>query len=299
MTNLLKLFDTRRDDFRQTIADEPTPGNVTRASGRLLKEILTTYQKDEHLDPINRILAAYSMDILISSLSALTAANAEILPSENPIPKDTNKPSFFKAVFWLRLAQAIIALALVALFTINKNLFYLWIFTGLLVVTAAAPVITWLRHRFSSSDSEPAHGSPPTPAVQTEVRVDVGTYLAQLADALLTVDKLLAEAANLTANTDRDAGPVDDPALLELFQDLLEARRAQDSEFALKQVGTITFILQKYGITVEEYNEQNGRFFEFIPTLNPDDKARQTLRPALVKDDRPLKRGLVTEPNLA
>jgi hypothetical protein len=296
MTTLLKLFDTRRNQLNDDIAADPSPENVARASHRLLKDILATYRNGEYLDPVKRILAAYSIDILISSLSTLTAANTEIFDSEQPAPKRVIKPSSSKSVFLLRLVQAIIALALVTLFGLNKNLIYLWLFAGLLIVTAAAPIIKWLRNRLSLSDSEPADGNLITPAVQAKVRVHMAAYLAQLADALLTVDKLVAEAPNLGTNTDQDPGPVGDPALLDLFQDLLEARRAQDSEFALKQVGMITFILQKYGIIVEEYNHQNGRFFDFIPSLNPDDTTRQTLRPALVKDNRPLRRGLVTEP---
>jgi hypothetical protein len=299
MTKLLKLFDTRRDQLKQDIADDPSPENVARASLRLLKDILATYQKEEQFNPIKRILAAYSMDILISSLSTLTAANTEILRGEKPESKDVSKPSSFKSVLLLRLAQAIIALALVTLSGLNRNFVYLWLFVGLLILTAAAPIMKWLRNRHSSADGERADGNPVTPPVQAKVRVHIGAYLAQLADALLTVDKLVAEAANLKANTDQDAGPAGDPAMLDLFQDLLEARQAQDSEFALKQVGTITFILQKYGITAEDYDDQNGRFFDFIPSLNPEDTTRQTLRPALVKDNRPLRRGLVTEPNPA
>jgi hypothetical protein len=299
MTKLLKLFDTRRDEMRQNLADDPSPENVAKASRRLLTDILVAYRKDEHLDPVKRILAAYSMDILISSLSTLTAAHAEIWHIEKPAPKDLIKRSSFKSFFLLRLVQAAIIVALATLFALKENFIYLWLFAGLLIVTAATPIVKWLRNRHLSSDSAPADENSATPPVQAKLRVDIGAYLAQLADALLTVDKLVAEAANLRANTDRDAGPVGDPALLDLFQDLLEARRAQDSEFALKQVGTITFILEKYGITVEEYNDQNSSFFEFIPSLNPDDTIRQTVRPALVKDKRPLRRGLVTEPNSA
>lgn len=297
MKTLLNLFDENREQLKQRIKEAPNPENVVREGKNFLDYILAKYQQEAERNPIQRGLAAFLIDVLKSSMSILVAASeVEIWYREKSVTTDRSDSHAVRPTFWWRIAQAIVILSLLVMFWLNQNLIYLALLAILIVVEIGRSLIIKMRGKSISTTSESSTSSETIPTIQTKVQVKVDTYLAKLADALLTADKLLAEVLTIKTHSEKGTALESDSALLELFQDFLEARQAKDAEFALKQVRTIPFILERHGITVENYRDDNGHLFEFVPSLNPNDKTHQTLRPALVKDKRPLKRGLVAEP---
>jgi hypothetical protein len=130
-----------------------------------------------------------------------------------------------------------------------------------------------------------------------KIHITVIDFLNALADNLLTADKLLIEINSLGNNEPRYSHLEDYGSVLNLLQDLLEAYATNDAPYALRKAKTVPAVLQQYQIQIQEFNGNNAHFFEFLPSLNPDDSEIKMLTPALVKQDRLLTRGRVTEPS--
>jgi len=296
---LLSLFDENCHQLKQRIAEDLSPENVVREVKTFLDHILAKYQKEAEREPTQRSLAVFSIEALKASMSTLVAASeVEIWSREQPVKTLFRLPPVITPLSWWRGIQVVILLFLFIMFWINQNFIYF----GLLVVLVLNEFRGLLIPRARIGENISSKHSPfrtvqELPTIQGKVQIKVDSYLSKLADALLTTDKLLTEVLSMkTSTAEKEAILESDADLLNLFQDLLEARQTEDAEFALKQVRVVPFILERYGIAVENYSGKNEHFFEFVPSLNSHDKTSQTLRPALVKDKRPLKRGLVTEP---
>ena len=85
-------------------------------------------------------------------------------------------------------------------------------------------------------------------------------------------------------NEDTDILPEEETAL---FSALLEASYSGDGQFALDQMNKVKYYLYKNGIEVIDYSEDNKAWFDIMPSMKSG-----TMRPALVKNGRLIKRGL-------
>ena len=69
----------------------------------------------------------------------------------------------------------------------------------------------------------------------------------------------------------------------------LKASLAKDGAYALDQISKVPFYLHQKGIEAMEYSEEYRTWFDVIPG-----EKKETIRPALVKDGRLLKKGIVS-----
>ena len=131
-------------------------------------------------------------------------------------------------------------------------------------------------------------------AVQTFL-VDPDQVWHVLQGIALTADRLLEEAQE----SEKDAGALNaaqnplQKQELSFFLELLEnayARQQQDPEDASlrEQVESIRYYLHTRGIDTEDYSEEKAQMFEVLPSGG----ASATLRPALVRDGRLIRKGL-------
>ena len=128
--------------------------------------------------------------------------------------------------------------------------------------------------------------------LKAENKVDANKIYQTLHAVLLIADRNISEALSAQRLEERqreEAGenPQDLDAL-SLYGDLLEAGRSGDGEYALDQIGKLTFYLHQKGIEPLEYSEENRTWFDVIPG-----ERKETIRPALVKDGKLLKKGIV------
>ena len=109
--------------------------------------------------------------------------------------------------------------------------------------------------------------------------------------AMLVADQNLQQAAVLPggSGTEIGADSADGQSgdLLKLFSDLLEAEYSGDGEFALERLGRIRYFLHRHGIETVDYGEPVKSLFDTLPS-----DAEGTLRPALVREEKLLVRGL-------
>ena len=129
--------------------------------------------------------------------------------------------------------------------------------------------------------------------LKAENKVDANKIYQALHSILLIVDRNLGEALSAQRLEERQRAeaneqPQDNTALT-LYGDLLEAARAGDGEYALDQLGKVTFYLHQQGIETLEYSTENRTWFDVIPG-----ERKETIRPALDKDGKLLKKGIVS-----
>ena len=135
-----------------------------------------------------------------------------------------------------------------------------------------------------------------TAAWQHTLYTDSAALAVCLVDALHTVDKVLAEVEQLYQPAMQQDSALSSPSLLAFLQDMLEAQRSNDSSYALRKARHVPALLAEYDIQVLDYQGDNGAYFEFLPSLDPEQRDYRTLSPALLHEQQLLSRGRASEP---
>lgn len=304
MTTLLQLFDEERAQLSQRINNKPTPEVTVSAVKDFLDSLLTKYRKDEDHDPDQNRFAVQVIDQMKASISTLVAAcETEIWKQDEPVvsrqPDTDTPPATNLTNLVIRGLQVLLATGILVLLWLERSFIYFALVTSLVVLELARTGLGFFKRR-SDKLLEKAYErtfAPEVPKLKAAIHVKADILLAKLADALLAADKVLGLVGTLNKPVVADGGLESDSEMLDLLLDLLEARDSQDAEYALKQIKSIPYHLSRYGIKVETFSGENENLFEFQPSLNPSSQTRRTLRPALLKNQRLLKRGLVEEPN--
>jgi hypothetical protein len=125
------------------------------------------------------------------------------------------------------------------------------------------------------------------------IRTDIAGFINQLTESLATADHILARMVQ----TDPTDHWRDDPNLLAMFQNLLEAREAGDGNYALQVVGKeMKTVLSAAGLEALDYSKTTAQWFDELPALiiNEGDPDIEMAAPALMtKDGRLIRRGTV------
>ena len=120
------------------------------------------------------------------------------------------------------------------------------------------------------------------PCVDAEAAVRMLRGLCQAADVCVSDLALLDKDAGMAHLT----GTADD-AMLDLLTALMEAKASGRSELAMRSLSQAEQYLHALGIELIAYDAAHAQLFDVLPTMG---EAR-TIRPALVKDGRVLRRG--------
>ena len=130
------------------------------------------------------------------------------------------------------------------------------------------------------------------PDLRDEFLIDAEKVWHHLRGMLLLADSAVESARSRYAverQATRDArGPLD-RSQAELFAGLLESCYAQDNADSREMAGSIRFYLHGAGVEVLDYAKGREGWFEFLPARSPG-----TIRPALVCDDKLIKKGLAS-----
>ena len=109
------------------------------------------------------------------------------------------------------------------------------------------------------------------------------TALCEAADICLE-DLVLVEKAGSHA---RLSGSADD-AMLDLLVALMEAKTSGRNEMAMRSLSLAEEYLHMLGVEIVSYSAEQAAMFDTLPTLS----GARTVRPALVKDGRVIRRGV-------
>ena len=127
--------------------------------------------------------------------------------------------------------------------------------------------------------------------LKAEPHVNAEKVYRTMHAVLLVADRSIQEALSARRMEEEQANqePSESKADLSFYSDLLEASLARDGEYALDQISKVPFYLHQKGIEAVEYSDDIRSWFDVIPG-----KKKETIRPALVKDGRLLKKGIVS-----
>lgn len=121
------------------------------------------------------------------------------------------------------------------------------------------------------------------PCVAAETAVRMMRELCQAADVCVSDLALLDQAAG----GGHLSGTADD-AMLDLLTALMEANASGRAELAMRSLSQAEQMLHGMGIELIAYDAAHAQLFDVLPTMG---EAR-TIRPALVKDGKVLRRGV-------
>ena len=133
----------------------------------------------------------------------------------------------------------------------------------------------------------------PTILREVQVRPDPERIFRSMLTLTMVIDKCLSEAEESQkalpgGEADAGIGEKDEAALTELFSQMLETVYAQeDPDAAADLTSQIRFYLHGRGIETVDYTEERAYAFDRIPAQEDI-----TLRPALLKGDAVLRKGL-------
>lgn len=121
------------------------------------------------------------------------------------------------------------------------------------------------------------------PCTEAEAAVRMLRELCQAADICVSDLALLEKDAGLS----RLSGTADD-AMLDLLTALMEAKASGRDELAMRSLSQAEQYLHGLGIELIAYDAAHAQLFDVLPTMG---EAR-TIRPAMMKDGRVLRRGV-------
>ena len=133
-------------------------------------------------------------------------------------------------------------------------------------------------------------GEAPTQAVARGIPcVDAQALVLQLKRLCQAADVCVGDLAQLDhpAGGARLSGTADD-AMLDLLVALMEAKASGRDEMAMRSLSLAEEYLRMLGVEVVLYVPERAAMFDRLPTVG----AARTVRPALVKDGRVLRRGV-------
>jgi hypothetical protein len=299
MTTLIEIYDQAQGELRQRLKGNTDPGKAVQVVKDFLDGLLDTYRKEEERDPDQKRLATRVVEVLRSSVTTVVAASeTEIWRRNQPeatsdIPRSSNLLNIVLRVFQVLLVGAVLTMLYL------ENLFiYQGLVGGLVLLEVVRAAIGFFKRRKREKEIQKTLGKAREiefNLLKASVHVNTDLLVSILADAILAADKLLEAVLTVKKQTS-DNDLENDTSLLEFFQDLLRAKDRKNSEFAFLKIELLPHLLESHGIQAEAYTGTNEHLFEFQESINPQNTTFRTVRLALVKGKRLLKRGLVEEP---
>tara|TARA_R110002020_G_scaffold89276_1_gene218508 strand:- start:915 stop:1826 length:912 start_codon:yes stop_codon:yes gene_type:complete len=289
--SLAHHFAQERQNLRQTLSKDLSPSQVVGETRRALDRTGLSFTRSVS-DPQVQKAGLWLLEIIKSGAGVLDRAThadvtlVETAPKSGVFDgrKDWRPGLFYIAaggLFTAGLVQGI----------------------GLVVVTALSlaalhAVSTFKFSVFSRLPFMPKPKALPSPAgknmrAEAFIRTDSAGFINQISDALATADHILARMVQ----TEPEAHWRDNPALMAVLQNLLEAGAASDGNYALQLVDKeMKSVLASAGIETVDYTESTSHMFDEMPALviNEGDPALEMAAPALTaQDGRLLRRGTV------
>lgn len=288
MKTLLTLFSKGRSELQTEIDEATSLDAVVKLIQNRLDDLKTMYIGD--LSVAQARLVLFFLDTLRQSVATLTAVNETQSRSDpQQIISQTHPNSI------LKLLQGTICLGiLVLLFSLTRSAPLTWMSILLMSVLIGLEAAIQL----GKGNSQNSPDSFQLEAPQMFIRVDSKVLLDNIADALNTIDRAVAQA-EAVKTLDSNSEIEEMPELLNFLQTLMGVSSLENPDMTLELTKLLPQILMEQGIRVQSYranDEHSSRgYFDFEPPID-DTKNYVTLAPALLKGEQVLRRGRVIEP---
>lgn len=291
MKTITTLFSQEHNQLQTEIDNLTSIEQVVKLVQNRLDNLERIYISELNVAQVR--LASFFLDTLRQSIATLTAANFQkIAPIEQ---KQITNPATKSApnTLILKLLKALIYIGILGwLFYLTETTPGAWMAILLVSVLLGLEVVLQLDKNNSTSVEQ-------LELAQPILRVDSKVLLANIADALNTIDLAVARFEEGNKH-EADLGIEELPELLNFLQRLIGASFLDKPQMVNELAKLLPQILMSQGIRAQNYQPKDPlsyrEYFDFEPSIDPSTKDCVTITPALLKGDRLLRRGRVIEP---
>ena len=291
MKTLLTLFRKEQSELETEINKATSLKQVVK----LVENRLNAFERSYigGLSVVQVRLVKFFLDTLRQSLASFTDTNETASELSGQI---SNQGKRSPNSFILKLLQILACIGIfVSLFSLTREASGAWMSILLMSLLVGLEVAL----QFDKDRQENRLDSTQLlEAPQSLVHVDSKFLLDNLAEALSTIDREVAQAEKV--QTLGASGIEEMPEILDFLQKLWGASFFENPQMTIELTKLIPQILLEQGIQVQNYrlnDEQSSReYFDFEPSIDRSTKDYVTLTPALLKGERVLRRGRVIEP---
>lgn len=306
---LLALFDGRQKNLRSQLRNQPNPERSAKNLQDCFDAMYHEYVVAHSLDQRGQRELAFVIDMLKQStnlLVASTVSSTKVNSGQDNSGRDNSgRDNFDGAGLELEPSNQVIKTIKTTWSEISS------IFGGIQPWSVVKTILgfflfamLWFQSQFFAAFIVLVLGlgdlflrllglsSPKKKTLQHTIITDSAKLLAAVAELVKCADKLVIEKKGaLILTNSEDSMPNRLP--ITLFQDLIEARYANDGDLALKRIRKLPTSLEEMGIQAVDYDGYNADYFDILPKIDSDDGGYETAVPALIKGDQVLARGRV------
>ncbi len=295
MKTLLTLFNKERSEVHTEIDKATSIEQVVKLIQNRLDDLERSYVGELSVAQVR--LASLFLETLRQSLATITAASEMRVekPESGQIINQATR--FSPKSLILKLLQGLICVGILgASFSLTRTAPEAWMVILLISLLVGLEVTLQLdKDNHENSSDSPVHRE----ALQLTAGIDSKVLLDNLADALNTIDRAIAQAEEMKKPLD-SSGIEEVPELLNFLQRLMGASFLEKPQMALQLSKLLPQILMEQGIRAQIYRPEDDRsyreYFDFEPSIDRSTKDYVTITPALFKGERLLRRGRVIEP---
>lgn len=286
--NLQELLEKDRERLLASLRQAGTPEQAVPVIESEYDRLLYAY--NEHCDDdFERRCASMILQSARMSVPLIdTIGETKIWEQGGKLLTDESRKVRLSALLLLAGGIILLTASIAVLAGIETALNRLFATPSILFALLAGLVCLFLGGLFFRKTTKASYSEK---QLKAEPRIDADRIYRALHAVLLVADRNIADAVSLKRLEEVQSAqePAENKADLSLYSDLLEAQLAKDGEYALDQISKVPFYLHQKGIEAVAYSEENRSWFDVIPG-----EKQETIRPALVKDGRLLKKGIVS-----
>ena len=265
---VLSAFEERKETLRQRLAAAGTPeesSKALQAAFSAMAEALAAEEENDTARQRSRAVLALAKEAP-ALLLAGTAKGELVLPEKGAAKMGSRLP--FGA-----LAAGGVLLAVLAAYELISGR----IVPALLIVIGGLLLagVKLMDH----GDQWSARG---------QAYCDADRLIEESAKLCRAVDGCLADLAIIDQENRLRLGAVSDDALLSMIGVLLEAKASGRADMAVRSLDEAQQYLRQMGMEPVDYSADQSAYFDLLPTLGEP----RTLRPALLKEGKLLRRGV-------
>ena len=286
--NLQELLEKDRERLLASLRQAGTPEHAVPVIESEYDRLLYAY--NEHCeDDFERRCASMILQSARMSVPLIdTIGETKIWEQGGKLLTNESRKVRLAAILLLAGGIILLTASIAVLAGIETALNRLFATPSILIALLAGLVCVFLGGLFFRKTTKASYSEK---QLKAEPRIDADRIYRALHAVLLVADRNIADAVSLKRLEEEQSAqePAENKADLSLYSDLLEAQLAKDGEYALDQISKVPFYLHQKGIEAVAYSEENRSWFDVIPG-----EKQETIRPALVKDGRLLKKGIVS-----
>lgn len=273
--NAAAVFEERKDEFLALIAAAPDAPSRLDAAKTVMEQIACVLAQEEQDDALRQQQQAV-FAALKRAPGVLSCAGAQ---GELVLAPERKKKPVGKGKWTLKAAGAGILALLAAVELIDGRLLF-----ALLQLCGGALVLFG-----SGALSLPALGSMQARGIAT---VDAKALLGKIGDLCRAADVCCADLALLEreAGLMRLSGTADE-ATIDLLCAMLEAKASGRADAGERVMNLAEQYLCMLGMEAVYFSADTAAYFDVLPTLSGE----RTIRPAIVKDGKLLRRGVAAK----